>query len=127
MRLEQYQYWGTEPTPPAWFKNLQKAWKSNKKNQASNTAIPTYLEWCVAHDIEPEKQKVGRPKTQTSSKPKRSEQMKQLLEENSIEVGSDMKIIHYPQYTFMPNGRLRDNTGSSISVYRFLQDVQKKK
>ena len=126
MTTKQYKYWGVEPEAPTWFKNLQKAWKTNKKNQANDTSIPTYLEWCIAHDKEAEKRKVGRPKTQTSSKPKRSEQMKQLLQESSIEIHSNMRLVQYPQYTFMPNGRLRDCAGSSISVYKFLQDIEEK-
>jgi len=123
MTTQQYKYWGIEPPIPHWFKNLQKAWKSNQKNRKSKT-IPTYLDWCIENDKEI-KNKVGRPKLNTS-KLKRSEEMKLLLNKNGVDVGSDMLLVQYPNYTFMPNGRLKGSDGSSISVHHFLQSIKAK-
>ena len=73
------------------------------------------------------KKKVGRPKLPPEKlkqkKMKRSEQMKQLLADNDIEITTDGFLVGYKQqWEFLPNGRVREGNNTPISVHQFLKD-----
>jgi len=146
MTTEQYAYWNLEPPTPNWYKNLQKAWKSNHRNGAERKTkeseasfskfgepeqmlrdSKSYLDYCLEKGLEP-KAKVGRPKLPPEKlkqpKIKRSEQMRQLLLQHDIEVSEDNTLIHHPEYTFQPNGRVRRNDDAPISVHQFLKNLK---
>ncbi len=134
------------PDPPYWFLNLQKAWMSNRQlgrerrnkmlDDPKNVTIKQkWDEWCDERvdlgcsDPRKPKRLVGRPKLHPSQKMqpklKRSDQMRRLLQEHGItieSVGQDEFLIEYPDWEFLPNGRLRYRQESPISVHRFLKD-----
>ncbi len=139
------QYYGLDDKPWWWF-NLEKAWDSNRKEKGSknkfdqlmhNIGVPKgmryhsdeYVRWTLQQDFGSQgmtKRKPGRPKLPPSlrkqSKTKRSEQMKQLLRDNGIEVLEDSTLDTHPDIRFLANGRLSVH-GYPISVYQFLQNI----
>ena len=136
------------PDKPYWFKNLEKAWEANRKEKESKNkfdqlmydiGIPKgmkyhtdeYVRWTLQQDWGKLKRKPGRPKLlpEQRKKPKlkRSEQMRQLLQENGITVNDDSTLDKYPEWNFLPNGRIRlQKTSATLSVYQFLQNINSK-
>jgi len=135
---------------PHWFKNLSKAWAaasriavaqrrqeklndtgtsknlSSKWNNWADSRVEMLGEEC---DPRAPKPKVGRPKLpehlkKRPTKVKRSDEMKQLLLNNGIEVHEDGSIHnetgHYTGWTFQPNGRVKLEGEDPISVHKFL-------
>ena len=145
---EEYEYLGLPPKPH-WFKNLEKAWKANRKvGQEKRTAMATekevklyrcigkppsgtdsYVEWCEMMAGYLKKRPVGRPKLRPAQrkkpKLKRSEQMRELLLVHGITVLEDLTLEGYDDLTFLPNGRVGDK-GLTISVHKFLQNLNGK-
>ena len=145
---EEYQYLGLPPKP-YWFKNLEKAWEANRKvgqakrdvtakekevglyNHIGKAPSDTdaYIEWCDMMVGYLKKRKVGRPKLRPDQrkkvKPKRSEQMKELLKSNGIVVLEDSTLEGYDGLRFLPNGRV-GGKGLNISVHQFLQNIDGK-
>ncbi len=126
---------------PWWWFNLEKAWKANKKIPNSMNRFDTlmhdkgipvgiryhrdqYIRWTLQQDY-PTKRKPGRPKLPKSQlkqpKIKRSDEMKQLLRDNGIEI-IDGKLSTHPDIKFLANGRL-DVHGYPISVHQFLANI----
>ena len=147
---EEYEYLGLPPKPH-WFKNLTKAWGENRKaGEEKRAAIAkeekdelyrhigeppndtdAYIKWCDMMGSYLKKRHVGRPKLKPEqrAKPKlkRSEQMKQLLQENGIIVNDDSTLDKYPEWKFLPNGRVRlQQTAVTLSVYQFLKNLNAK-
>jgi hypothetical protein len=149
-RDEEYQYLGLPPKP-YWFKNLEKAWEANRTAGQSRREVlareedvelyryigkpprgtDAYIEWCDMMVGHLKKRKVGRPKLgpdqRKKPKLKRSEQMRQILKENGIEVLEDSILSKHTDFKFLPNGRI-GLVGSSvtISVHKFLQNFNAK-
>ncbi len=139
----QYNRYGDDtPDKPWWFKNLQKAWKANRKEKGSKNkfdqlmhdiGIPkgmryhsdAYMRWSLQQEY-PVKRKPGRPKLKPEQrkkpKIKRSEQMRQLLKENGIAVLEDSTLNTHPDIKFLKNGRL-DVNGYPVSVHQFLANI----
>ncbi len=147
---EEYEYLGLPPKPQ-WFKNLEKAWEVNRKaGEEKRAAIAkeeddelyknigrppddtdAYIKWCDMMAGYFKKRKVGRPKLppEQLKKPKikRSEQMRQLLQENGVTVKEDLALDKYPEWNFLPNGRVRlQETEATLSVHQFLQNIDDK-
>ncbi len=145
---EEYEYLGLPPKPQ-WFRNLEQAWVANcKAGEEKRAAIAkeeddelyknigkppdgtdAYIKWCDMMVGHLKKRKVGRPRLSPSlrKKPKikRSEQMRQLLKENGIEVLEDSTLEGYPNLIFLPNGRVGGKR-LNISVHQFLQNLNDK-
>jgi len=134
------------PPKPYWFANLEKAWATNRKIGAARRATESeefldkfgspkemlrnpepYLAYC--REREP-KRPVGRPKLPPEEKKqpkiKRSDQMKQLLKENSIKVLDDLSLDNYQEWSFQPNGRVKQKAEPPISVHQFLKNINAK-
>ena len=145
MYIDQNNYRHDFSDRPWWFRNLQKAWEENKKIKGSKNKFDqlmhdmgtpkgmkyhtdAYVRWTLQQDY-PAKRKVGRPKLppEQLKKPKikRSEQMRQLLKENGIEVLEDSTLEGYPNFKFLPNGRV-GGKGLNISVHQFFQNLNGK-
>ncbi len=139
------EYWNVPPKP-YWFKNLEKAWESNRKAGAAKRAKESdafferfgspeemlrnpepYLAYC--REREPTRP-VGRPKLPPEEKKhpkiKRSEQMRQLLKENGINVLDELSLDKYPDWSFQPNGRVKQSDKPPISVHLFLKNLNAK-
>ncbi len=131
------------PDKPWWYKNLQLAWKVNKKIPNSMNRFDTlmhdigipkgmryhsdaYVRWSLQQDWGEPKRKPGRPKLPKSQlkqpKVKRSDEMRQLLNDNGIEVLEDSTLNTHPDIRFLANGRL-DVHGYPISVHQFLANI----
>lgn len=131
---------------PWWWKNLEKAWTTNRsKNKKESSIHPElppipkgmgyqsdeYVAWTLQQDYGSQgmtKRKPGRPRLpvhQKKIKLKRSEKMKQLLQENGIIVKDDSTLDKYPRLKFLPNGRISGG-GMIISVHQFLQNIDAK-
>ncbi len=142
---EEYEYLGLPPKPQ-WFKNLEKAWEVNRKaGEEKRAAIAkeeddelyknigkppdgtdAYIKWCDMMAGYLKKRKVGRPRLSPEQrkqpKTKRSDEMKQLLRDNGIEILEDSTLNTHPDIKFLPNGRL-DVHGYPISVHQFLKNI----
>ena len=131
---------------PAWFKNLSRAWQSNRalgaqrrkeKIESSKPLTEDWDNWCddrvqvLAEECDPRtlKRKPGRPRLQdhlkkTPTKVKRSDQTKMLLSEHGIAVEEDgslhRKNGHFIGWKFQINGRVRFEDEDPISVHKFL-------
>ena len=131
---------------PTWFKNLSKAWQSNRELRAKGQREETpcvrsltedWNNWCDSrvnmlgeeYDLRTPKPKVGRPKLpdylkKNPTKVKRSTKMKILLSESGIAVHDNGSIHskngHYIGWKFQPNGRVRFENEDPISVHQFL-------
>lgn len=132
---------------PTWFKNLSRAWQSNKElgarrrrkktDYAAKPLADDWNNWCddrvemLGEDCDPrtQKAKVGRPRLpdhqkKNPTKVKRSEQMKALLLDHDIVVESDgslkSKDGHYVGWKFQINGRVKFEDEDPISVHKFL-------
>ncbi len=145
---------------PVWFKNLSRAWQSNKRLgtqrrkekldsiESTISVTDTWNQWCddrvdlLGEECDPRKpkRKVGRPKLpyhlkKNPTKIKRSDQMKTLLLEHGIHPieqpstdgpWEDIFLKEYPDWEFLPNGRLRHGDEPPISVHQFLQNFDTK-
>ena len=132
---------------PTWFKNLSKAWQENRQQGATRRKEKTgslkpvtemWDNWCndriemLGEDCDPRKPKpkVGRPKLPPEElkhpKVKRSDKMRQILEDNGIDVLNDLSLDKYPEWTFLPNGRVRQGDEPPISVHLFLKNIDTK-
>lgn len=131
---------------PHWFKNLQKAWKSNRELRANrkegkinhaNSVVDDWHLYCdnrvemfgEEYDPRTQKRKPGRPKLpdhlkKNPTKIKRSDKMKQLLKDNGITVKESGDLYtdtsHYIGWKFQINGRVRFEDEDAISVHKFL-------
>ncbi len=119
---------------PVWFLNIYKTW-----NRGSTSDKEAWNKWCnsqIDHSgIDPRKKKrpVGRPRLPQHLKTepikvKRSDKMEQLLLEHDIHLtkGKQYAPIHlteYPEWEFLPNGRVRDKENNIISVFKFLSNL----
>ncbi len=90
----------------------------------------TWENYLFERDLEQPKRSVGRPSLpkhmkKESTKIKRSDLMKKLLLSHGITVksiGQDEFLTEYPDWEFLPNGRLRYKQESPVSVHKFLRD-----
>jgi len=133
---------------PHWFKNLSRAWQASritntqhrqeKLNEPETMNLSArWNEWAdsrvemLGEECDPRthKRKLGRPKLpdhlkKRPTKVKRSDEMKQLLMENGIEVREDNTLHsatgHYIGWTFQPNGKVKLEGEDPISVHKFL-------
>ena len=132
---------------PTWFKNLSKAWQVNRRQGATRRREKTgslksvtemWDNWCDDRiemlgedcDLRKSKPKVGRPKLPPEElkhpKIKRSDKMKKLLKANGINVLHDQSLDKYPDWTFLPNGRVKYENEPPISVHLFLKNINAK-
>ena len=136
---------------PHWLKNLSKAWEANREsikqrrvNEKSSKQeqesfrvdenctpmqemdqLKKYLD-----DHQPElKPKLGRPNMSNQErkqpKVKRSEQMRQLLQDNGVEIDECGSLVGHIGWIFLPNGRVRyedTDTTIAVSAYEFITD-----
>ena len=145
--LDEDGYYRDDIEIPTWFKNLSKAWQENRRQGATRRREKTeslksmtemWDNWCdnriemLGEDCDPRnsKPKVGRPKLppEEKKKPKikRSEQMRKLLKENSINVLNDLSLDKHPNWAFLPNGRVKQRNEPPVSVHLFLKNLDGK-
>ena len=119
---------------PVWFKNIYQTW--GKGGVADKN---TWDQWCnsqINHSgIDPrtKKKKVGRPRLPDNMRkqPKRTGralEMEQLLLDHGIHLTRTTKygtvyLTEYPEWEFLPNGRVRDKENNIISVFKFLSNL----
>jgi len=133
---------------PQWFKNLSKAWQSNKAFgaqrrrkkldllESTKTIADNWNQWCdkrvdmLGEECDPriQKRKAGRPKLPDHLKIrpikiKRSDEMKAHLAENRITVKEDRTLRSqkglYIGWNFQINGRVKFQDEDPISVHKF--------
>ncbi len=117
---------------PAWFKNLSRAWESNRQLgtqrskekfdsiESTKSVTDTWSQWCdskvdmLGEEFDPRnpKRKVGRPHLpdhlkKNPTKIRRSDQMRQLLSDHGVEINTDSSIDGFDGFEFMKNGRIK--------------------
>ena len=117
---------------PVWFKNLSRAWESNRRMgvrrrkekldpiESTKSATDKWNQWCedrvdlLGEECDPRKlkRKPGRPKLpnrlkKNPTKIRRSDQMCQLLADHGIAINADSSIEGFDGFEFMKNGRIK--------------------
>ena len=112
------QYGHVKPDTPTWYRNIRKAWTSNrtihqKSNGLKEKGYASVKRKRKKKPIEMKPRKV---------KIKRSVQMKLLLEDHGINILENGSVEDYDGFQFLPNGRIRTNENDVISAIQFIRD-----
>ena len=112
------EYGQVKPDAPTWYRNLSKAWDSNRSIHTVNRELKS-------RGLQPAKRKRKKKTMDLKTrkvKIKRSVQMKALLENNGVSVSTNGTIESYEDFTFLPNGRIKTPEKDVISAIQFLSD-----
>ncbi len=145
MKIKSYDFNSMAPNEPQWHKNLQKAHRVKQEQKMIKDAIRdmgkvqapsleevrtnphAWQKYCEEREV---KRPVGRPRLPESMKKqnntmKRSDKMRAMLADHGITVNKSNTLepaSAYKGWIFLPNGRVRFEDESSISVHSFLRD-----